>query len=367
MEQYLLRRNKLRQRLKSEGLSALLITNFTNVSYLTGFTGDDSFLIVHTGGDVIISDTRYEIQIAEECPQLEANIRATSTTILSAIEKVLAEANAAVKKLGVEAGSMNLSFRDALADKLPQWSIFGTDGFVETLRMIKDKYEIESLRKSLKSAQRGFELIRFSLDPEQSEIEIRNELEYAMRKFGADDKGFNTIVAVGPRAALPHAVPTSKRVKESELLLIDWGAKREGYVSDLTRTLITKTKPSTKLRKVYQAVLTAQKKAIDAIQPGVAAGDIDRVARKSLEEAGFGKYFTHNLGHGLGLEVHESGRFSRGGDMILKPGMILTVEPGVYLPDWGGVRIEDNVLITKSGVEVLSSLPKEFEEMIVDL
>ena len=238
---------------------------------------------------------------------------------------------------------------------------------MESLRIIKDKYEIESLRKSIRAAAKGFELIRCALRPEQTEREIRNDLEYALRRFGADDKGFGSIIAVGERAALPHAVPGDKRVEEAELLLIDWGAKCEGYVSDLTRTLITTTKPSAKLRKVYNAVLAAQKSAIAAIRPGIAMQDIDTIARKSLQDAGLDKLFTHGLGHGLGLEVHEGKRFCPGSMTELKPGMVMTVEPGVYIPGWGGVRIEDDVLITKDGCEVLTPMvAKEFDEMIVD-
>lgn len=352
--------------MKSQDVTAFLITNFTNVSYLTGFSGDDSFLLMHTQGDIIISDTRYEIQISEECPGLEVHIRATATKIFDAVKKVLSSL-AKSGNVGVEADSMTLAHREELAGTVPQWTVRPISEAVEMIRMLKDKYEIEAIRKSIYAAFRGFQSVRAGLRPDQTEIEIRNDLEYAMRRFGADDKGFRSIVAVGERAALPHAVPTSKRVEESELMLIDWGAKRDGYISDLTRTLVTTKKPSSKFRKLYEAVLTAQKKALDAIKPGEIAKDIDRVARKSLEEAGLGKYFTHNLGHGIGLEVHEGVRFSQSNETVLKAGMVITVEPGVYLPDWGGIRIEDNILVTKNGCEILTAMvPKEFDEMIVD-
>ena len=366
MDRFALRRDKLRQQLKSRELAAMLVTNFTNVTYLTGFTGDDSYLLVHPKGDVIISDPRYETQISEECPGLDAYIRPTSVAITSALEKVVAASEIQEKVLAVEADSMTLSLRDIISDKLSKWEVRGVAGLVEAFRSIKDKHEIDSIRKAIKAAKRGFDLLRSGLMPNQTEIELRNDLEYFMRKFGAEDKGFNTIVGVGERAALPHAVPTDKKVDESELLLIDWGAKCGGYISDLTRTLVTSSKPSQKFRKTYETVLTAQKKAIEAIKPGIAASEIDSVARKSIESAGMGRYFTHGLGHGLGLEVHECGRFSQSSDLILKPGMIMTVEPGVYFGSWGGVRIEDDVLITKTGCEVLSAdVPKEFDEMFV--
>ena len=365
MSRFHQRRSRLRQVLKSQGVSALLITNFTNVAYLTGFTGGDSYLLLHSSGEVLLSDTRYELQIAEECPGLEAQIRATSASLLEMAAKNIAKVGGN-KCLGVESGTLTLKHHDSLAGFLPQWTIRGVEDSVESLRVIKDKYEVDSIRKAIKAAIKGFGMIRSGLKPEQTEIEIRNDLEYAMRRFGAEDKSFNSIIAVGPRAALPHAVPTAKRVEESELLLIDWGAKCEGYASDLTRTLVTTSKPSQKFRKIYEAVLTAQKRAIDTIKPGEIMENVDRVARKSLEEAGLGKLFTHGLGHGLGLEVHDGKRFCPGSQTVLQPGMVMTVEPGVYIGGWGGIRIEDDVLVTKDGCEVLSStLGKEFDEMIV--
>ncbi len=367
MSRFQQRRNRLRQSLKTKGVAAFLVTNFTNVTYLTGFTGDDSYLLFHEGGDVLLSDTRYEIQIAEECPGLDVFIRGTSDSLFAVTAKIVSK-NSGNRKIGVEAGTMTLKHRDSLAAYLPQWTVQGIEGAVESLRIIKDKFEIESLRKAVRAATRGFEMIRCGLKPEQTEIEIRNDLEYAMRRFGADDKGFDSIIAVGERAALPHAVPTKKKVEQAELLLIDWGAKCDGYVSDLTRTLITNPKPSPKLRKVYEAVLAAQKKAICAIKPGEIAEHVDNIARKSLDESGFGKLFTHGLGHGIGLEVHEGKRFCPGSPTVLKPGMVMTVEPGVYIPGWGGVRIEDDVLVTKDGYEILSPMvAKEFDEMIVTL
>ena len=366
MSRFQQRRSRLRQALKSQGVSALLITNFTNVAYLTGFTGDDSYLLVHSEGEVLLSDTRYELQIAEECPGLDAQIRATSASLLEMAAKNIVKAGGN-KCLGVESSTLTLKQRDSLAGKLPQWTIRGIEDAVESLRMIKDKYEIESIRKAVKAAIKGFGIVRSGLKPEQTEMDIRNDLEYAMRRFGAEDKSFNSIIAVGSRAALPHAVPTTQRVEESEILLVDWGAKCDGYASDLTRTLVTTSKPSQKFRKMYEAVLTAQKRAIAAIKPGEIMENIDRVARKSLEEAGLGKLFTHGLGHGLGLEVHEGKRFCPDSRTALQPGMVMTVEPGVYIRGWGGIRIEDDVLITRDGCEVLSSsLTKEFEEMIVD-
>jgi Xaa-Pro aminopeptidase len=200
------------------------------------------------------------------------------------------------------------------------------------------------------------------MTPESTEKDIAAELEYRARGFGAKGLSFPVIVAVGPRAALPHAHPTDRRVGESDFTLIDWGANSGLYVSDLTRMVVT-GRLSQKFRKIYQVVLEAQLAAIDAIRPGVDCEHVDKVARDVIDAAGYGKYFGHGLGHGIGLEVHESPRFSRGqSHVLLEPGMIVTVEPGIYLSDWGGIRIEDDILVTKTGHEVLTHVPKQLED-----
>ena len=197
-----------------------------------------------------------------------------------------------------------------------------------------------------------------------TELEVAAELEYQARRFGAKALSFAAIVAVGPRAALPHATPTAAKLKSSDFLLIDWGANSGLYMSDLTRILVT-GKISPKLRKVYGVVLTAKLAAINAIHPGVTCEQVDRVARKIISKAGFGKAFGHGLGHGTGLEIHEAPRLAAGQKTKLRPGMIVTVEPGIYLPGWGGVRIEDDVLVTRTGHEVLSDVPKKLEDCVL--
>jgi Xaa-Pro aminopeptidase len=195
-------------------------------------------------------------------------------------------------------------------------------------------------------------------------MDIRNELEYRMRLNGAEDKSFPSIIGVGSRAALPHGSPSSLKLAGQSHLLIDWGTIINGYMSDLTRVLIFPKKDK-KLRIVYETVLKAQEAAIKTVKPGKSCNEIDAVARSVIHDAGFGKYFDHGLGHSFGLEIHETPRLVGGDHTILKPGMVLTVEPGIYLKDWGGVRIEDDILVTKTGCEVLSrSIPKSFDEMI---
>ncbi|MDO5580132.1 MAG: Xaa-Pro peptidase family protein [Planctomycetia bacterium] len=364
---YIQRRKKLASIMKREEVEAFLITNVVNVSYLTGFSGDDSWLLLAGKDAILISDSRYEEQIKEQCPELEYWMRPARQSMYEAV-KVLLKSWFPKKKemeFGFEADSFTIYDFNELREVLGINTFVPLVDTVERLREIKDKTEIEAIRNSLRCARRAFEIVRSSLRPDQSETDIRNDLEYNMFKLGAEGVGFPSIVAVGPRAALPHAVPMPGNfVRDSDHLLIDWGAKKDFYISDLTRVLITTKKPSDKLRKIYNIVLSAQKAAIAAIRPGIASGEIDKTARSFIEKAGYGKMF----GHGLGMQVHERGGFRIGAETVLKPGMILTVEPGIYLPGWGGIRIEDDVLITKDGCEVLSEgFPKEFDEMIVDL
>jgi Xaa-Pro aminopeptidase len=356
------RRDKLRRALKKSGADALLVTSFTNVTYLTGFTGDDSYLLLRRDGEVVVSDPRYTTQLGEQCPGVDLEIRRPGVTMLQAVATVLRDAG--VGRLAIEGDSMTVALRDQIAAKLPNLEIVATTGLVETLRLVKDADEIALLRKAVWQAEKAFAVLRATLRPEQTEKELADELAHQLRLFGAKDCAFPSIVAVGPRAALPHAVAGAKRVEEGELLLVDWGADEGLYKSDLTRVLVM-GKISPKLRRVYGVVLDAQAQAIAAVRPGVTGHDVDAVARDFIAKAGFGRYFGHGLGHGLGLDVHEAPRLAAKIATVLKPGMVVTVEPGIYLPGWGGVRIEDDVLVTSHGCEVLTSVPKQLDEVVV--
>jgi Xaa-Pro aminopeptidase len=356
------RRQKLRRQLKQEGLDALLVTNFKNVTYLTGFTGDDSYLLVGKQGDVLISDQRYTTQLEEECPGLELAIRGPGSKMLEFTAKVLEKSKST--RLGIEGDSITVGVRDALAKALPKVELVPTSGWVEELRSIKDKEEIDRTRRACDQARRAFEVVRAKLTPEMTELQIAAELEYQARQFGAKGLSFEAIVAVGPRAALPHARPTTRRIGESDFTLIDWGVNEGLYMSDLTRMVPT-AKISPKLRKLYGVVLKAQLAGIEAIRPGATCEEVDRAARSVIEKAGYGKEFGHGLGHGVGLEIHEAPRLAQGQTRELKPGMIITVEPGIYFPGWGGIRIEDDILVTRNGHEVLTSVPKDLDECLV--
>ncbi|HWA98347.1 MAG TPA: M24 family metallopeptidase, partial [Pirellulales bacterium] len=225
------------------------------------------------------------------------------------------------------------------------------------------KQEVDEIRAAARMAERGFAVIRAALRGESTEKQVADDLEHQMRLFGAKGASFPPIIAVGKRAALPHARPTDEKIGSADFVLIDWGATARQYKSDLTRVVVT-GKISPKLESVYRVVLEAQERAIAAVRPGITGREVDQVARQVIADAGFGKHFGHGLGHGLGLDIHEAPRLSSANDRPLRPGMVVTVEPGIYLPDWGGVRIEDDVLVTKSGYEVLTDVPKQLEQMV---
>ncbi|MCL2743690.1 MAG: aminopeptidase P family protein [Planctomycetaceae bacterium] len=376
MSNYLSRREKIRGTLEQNKIDSFLVTNPVNVRYLSGFTGGDSFLLILPNDrDILLSDGRFTIQIEEECPNLEKYIRSSGEVIHHSTAKIIEKFN--LKHCGVEADSMTLSCQFDILKELEMLKnnccLVPQSGIVEGFRTIKDKSEIATIRKAIDVAAQGFFFIAGLLKNRRTagwnEIDVRNELEYRMRLAGADEKSFPTIVGAGARAALPHGHPSRTQIEGQSHLLIDWGAIVNGYVSDLTRVFIFESKnkgKGKKLKTIYETVLGAQHAAIDAIKPGKTTVEIDAVARSIIRDAGFGKNFNHNLGHSFGLKIHENPRFSPSQSTVLKVGMVMTVEPGIYIQDWGGVRIEDDILITKDGCEILSKdVPKAFDEMCV--
>jgi Xaa-Pro aminopeptidase len=332
------------------------------VTYLTGFTGDDSYLIVLEQGEVAVSDPRYTTQLEEECPGLEASIRPPGVGMIERVAEIARKAK--ISKLGVEGTSMTVALRDAIATALPKTELVATSELVEDLRIIKDQDEIAEIRRAIWYAERAFGILRASLRPERTEKEVADELENNIRLYGGKGCSFQSIVAVGARAALPHARPTDQKIGADDFVLVDWGANGGLYMSDLTRVLVTGKIPP-KLERIYRVVLSAQEQAIAAIRPGMTCHEVDQVARGVITKAGFGKNFGHGLGHGIGLEIHEAPRLAAGQQRKLEPGMVVTVEPGIYLPGWGGVRIEDDILVTKTGCQVLTTLGKQWEDAIV--
>lgn len=341
------------------GVDAMLIGDETNVSYLSGFGGDSSFLLVQPQGTTILSDGRYELQIASECGGLSAVIRPPEQLLPDLIRSILSDLGSA--RVGIEADHFALSSFRYFSQHCPRIEFVETSGVVERQRMIKDRDEIETTRRSVRIAERAYQAVIPMLSGDSSERSIAHELEAKMRLLGADRCSFEPIVAVGPSGALPHYRPGAATIGDAATLLIDWGAFFEGYASDLTRTLHS-DHASEAFRRAYQAVLEAQLAAIDAIRPGIEAKQVDAAARNVLAQAGLGEAFKHGLGHGTGLQIHEMPRMSASSEETLASGMIVTVEPGVYFDGDFGIRIEDDVLVTETGREILSHLPKGLDD-----
>jgi Xaa-Pro aminopeptidase len=356
MDRILRRRDALRAKLAAEKVAALLVVDPTNVSYLTGFSGDSTYLIVGRDREIAVSDGRFTTQLQQECPGLEAYIRPNTQEMMKAAAEVAGKLG--VASLGFEAVHLSVADHQKLKDELTGVELAPTADLVESLRQIKDDEEVAAIREAVAIAQDAFLRLVGELEPDRTEKEVADRLEAHMRALGATGTSFPTIVAVGRRAALPHASPTAEvRIRDDDFVLIDWGARGRSYKSDLTRVVVTGNVTS-KFEEVHGVVLAAQERAIRAIRPGARAQDVDAEARSFIEQAGFGPFFDHGLGHGIGMDVHEGPRLRRESPTILEPGMVVTVEPGIYLPEWGGVRIEDDVLVTPDGHEVLSSLPK---------
>ncbi len=362
-ERYLARQEKLLSLIREAEVDALLVTGVANVSYLTGFSGDSSALLIGPSMRVLISDSRYQTQIAEECPGLESDIRTQKTKQPDQIASVVARAKPA--KLALESHIISADEFAKLSDTIAKTDagksieIKPLTNSVEKLRQVKDEFEIAETCRAIHIAERAFVAMKATLTPDLSERQVAHELEHSMRRLGADRAAFEPIIAVGDHSALPHYRPGERRIGEAPFLLVDWGAALpSGYRSDLTRVLATGTVPD-QLQELHGVVLKAQLAGIAAIHPGAKLKDVDAAARRVIEEAGYGDFFGHGLGHGIGLHIHEEPRLSSIAEGELQPGNIVTVEPGIYLPNFGGVRIEDDVLVTPDGHEVLSSLPKD--------
>lgn len=354
---YAERRAKLRAALKKAKLPGLLVSHDPNVRYLTGFTGDSTQLLITPKLAVMISDSRFETQLRDECPDVEAEIRTAKTTQADFLAQVLTARH--ITQLAIEGDVVNVASFEKYKEKATGTEFVVTSGLVDQLRMIKDKHEIAALRRAIDIAQRGFQAVQGLFTPEMTEREIAHELEHLMRRHGALKAAFEPIIGVGPQAALPHYRAGAIRLADAPFVLMDWGAvEPEGYHSDLTRVLATSKIPP-KLEKLYRVVFEAQAAALALMRPGALAKDVDAAARNVIAKSGYERYFGHGLGHGIGLEIHEQPRLSPLSNDVLQPGMVITVEPGIYLPDFGGIRLEDDVLITRDGHEVLTSTPLE--------
>ncbi len=350
------RLKRVRERIRRKKLDALLVTDLENVFYLSGFTGSTAALVVTLGDAHILVDPRYTIQATSECKH--ARVREYSgKDLIDAVAGLVNELQP--HSAGCEGDALTVTRYRQLRKAVSRTvRLRSTIGIVEELRRIKDSYEIEMIRTAAGIADAAYESIVLEIAAGMTERELALLIDSTLRMMGADKEAFDSIAASGPNSALPHAKPTDRVLKTGDLVKMDFGAKYAGYNSDITRTVCL-GKPNKEQRKVYQTALDAQLKVIDAIGPGKRGREIDSVARNYISSKGYGENFGHGLGHGLGISVHDHEALSQTSDLVLEPGMVLTVEPGIYIEGWGGVRIEDDVLVTDGGAEVLTKAGKD--------
>ncbi|MDI6733055.1 MAG: Xaa-Pro peptidase family protein [Planctomycetota bacterium] len=352
-------------RLSELKLNAFLVTNTVNVQYLTGFTGHDSFLLVTPQKSYLITDFRYITQAEGEIKDKDiAIVRHKNVIIKKTVEILNSSKFRTRNRVGFESQFISLAtFKDFRNHLKKGFRFIPTVDVIESLRAIKTPEEIEKIRKSVKSAAEAFNKIRGFVKPGLSEKEIANQLDYLMKSAGAQGAAF-TIVAIDERAALPHAPLSSKKTTSSCAILFDWGACVDEYYSDMTRVIFL-GRISPKAKELYKIVAEAQAQAIALCKPGEVIQNVDLAARGYIRKKGYGKYFGHGLGHGIGRMVHELPRLRYTNKEILKPGMVVTIEPGIYLPGRIGIRLEDMILITENGCEVMTSgVPKELSQIM---
>ncbi len=345
----------LRKAMRREGLAAFAVTNRKNVRYLTGFTGSAGACLISAGSAVFITDFRYRSQAAKQVPPDFR--RAEHASPIQGIAKELKRTRA--KTLAFEETHLTHGVFRQMRKLIKGVRLKPVSGLVEGLRLCKDPGEVRMLKRGARVNGDALREISASIRPGRTESDVALDLETAMRRRGASGASFDTIVASGPRSALPHGIASSRRLKKGDLITIDFGAVMSGYHADTTRAF-SLGRPSPRGEKIYNIVLEAQMTALEAVKPGVLCGEVDKAARDVIAGYGYGEAFGHGTGHGVGLDIHEAPRLGPGVKEVLRPGMVVTVEPGIYLPRWGGVRIEDMVLVTERGKEVLTrSIPKE--------
>jgi Xaa-Pro aminopeptidase len=349
------RQNALRAALEEHRLPFLLVTHLTNIAYLTGFRGTAGVALFNSHEGILWVDPRYTLQAREEARGVE--VIEERKGLLKAVAAWL-QTNK-VRRLGYEEEHLTCAdFSRLQQDAGQRVKFLPVTGLVEKLRAVKDEEEVARIRDAGRITAEVFAKVLGAVRPGVSECELGAEIEYLMRKNGAEGAAFETIVASGARAALPHARPSCKLLRENELVIFDLGAILGDYAADMTRTVYL-GQPSRRVRGLFNAVAEAQEKAARSALPGVRAGEVDAVARRTLAARGLARFFTHSTGHGVGMETHEMPRLARGEKTRLQAGHVVTVEPGVYLEGWGGIRIEDTILVGPDGPEVLTPAPKD--------
>jgi Xaa-Pro aminopeptidase len=363
----------LRAQIEAKKLDALLVTSLNNVRYLTGYSGSNGIAVVSRRGAHFLTDFRYKTQAQKEVK--DYRIRIAARQLLPELKNLPPLRPGA--RVGFEAVNLSVKVLATLKKLLPQVKLVATEGLVESVSVRKDEEEIRKLRRAATIADAAFEHVLKFIKPGVRELDIASEIDYFMKKSGlrvpalesvppfdshAVMPSFETIVASGVRSAMPHGVASAKKIKKGEFVTMDFGGQYQGYSSDLTRTVVV-GKATPKQKKIYNLVLEAQLAALSNAKGGMKAKDLDKVARDVISSAGYGKSFGHGLGHGLGLLVHDSPAVSPASEATLLPGMVITIEPGIYLQGWGGVRIEDDIVITAEGCRLLTKANKELVEL----
>lgn len=354
------RRTNARARLQELGVDALLVTKPENVRYLSGFSGSNGQLILGAQ-DVFLTDPRYEEQSSHECADLRREIYTTSAKqigeaggMFGKLAAMLSELG--IARLGVEAGFMTLAMARQIRNVAAATELVETDGEVEMLRRVKDAAEVADLRTACSFGDIALDALLPQLKEGLTEVEVATILEFEMRRAGSQGLSFSTIAAFGEQAAEPHHMPTTRTLKRGDMIKLDYGGTWNGYHADMTRT-IAFGEPTPEMLEIYALVQASQQAGLDAVRAGATNGEVDEASRAYLSERGYS--FGHGTGHGVGLEVHEAPAVRAGGSDVLEPGMCITVEPGIYVPGLGGVRIEDSVVVTTDGCDILTTSTKE--------
>ncbi len=358
--------DKLKKILDDNSLDGCILTDGYNNDYLTGYKGHTGMVLILGKERFVLTDSRYTEQAENEAKDfkvIDIGMDGYSRTIKKLIEDKLGEQKTSDEKsplkLGFEDKNISYSQYKALVDNIGELATLEELGDrVNGLRMVKSEDEIQLIAQAEAIGDEAFNHIINYIEVGMTEKQVALELEYVMKSLGADGLSFDTIVASGTNSSMPHAVPTDKVIEDGDFVTLDFGCIYKGYCSDMTRTIHMGDEMTEKELEVYTVVLNAQKSALNAIKPGMVCCDIDKIARDYINDAGYGDYFGHGLGHGVGLYIHEEPRFSRTCDVVLEPGMVLSVEPGIYLPGEFGVRIEDLIVVTENGYANLASSPK---------
>ncbi|HHT06615.1 MAG TPA: aminopeptidase P family protein [Hydrogenispora sp.] len=353
------RLTQFRQLLSEGKFDGFVVTAPASRRYLSGFTGSSGVLVINREEAILLTDFRYLDQAAEEVKDSGFQVKEHKPQVWETVAaEIMRICSGGRSRWGFESEHLVEKNYRALYERMECCVLTPTEGFVNRLRRKKSAAEIAAIRKAVQITDQAWARLLPELKPGRTEKEIAALFEYFQRDLGAEGTSFPTIVASGPRSALPHGVPTEKKLEAGELLVLDGGARYDGYCSDFTRTIVVGAAPTAQQQELYDLVLRAQETALAGMRAGMTGKEVDALARGVIAAAGYGERFGHGLGHSLGLQIHEPPRLSLTDETVLEPGVVCTVEPGIYLTDWGGIRIEDVVVITEDGIENLTNSPK---------